>query len=87
MSGRVFVVLIVTFLLLVAFYAVTSWRSERENERRLDRSRRMVGQRGGRYSGGAEGGGYDDGGYDGGGGDFGGGDFGGGGGDGGGGGE
>lgn len=81
-SGRVFVVLIVTFLLLVAFYAVTSWRSERENERRLDRSRRMVGERGGRYSGGAEGGGYD-----GGGGDFGGGDFGGGGGDGGGGGE
>ena len=83
----IFVVLIVTFLLVVAFNVVVSWRRDRENERRRD-----IGEHRGRYGdrygagctdvGGAAGGEYDYGG-----GDFGGGDFGGGGGDGGGGGE
>lgn len=79
----VFIVLLVTFLLVVAFNALVSWRRDRENELRRDRSGRMIGgEGGGRYgdgctdAGGADVGAYDYGGGDGRGGGFGGGDLG-----------
>ena len=85
--GAVLVLLLLAGLL--ALNVVVMMRSDREIERRMDRARRMRGDRAGLYGGGVytDGGGSDGGGYDYGGGDFGGGDFGGGGGDGGGGGE